>query len=100
MPYKNIEDTRAAQRRYAKSDKGRNRQRAYMRMYRARMTAEEKAEQRHKDAAYQRRKKAADKFDREFNGLPENMICCNPNCNNPQVSDQFGPTGLCAEHQI
>ena len=45
-----------------------------------------------------RRIRAADKFDKEFSGLPDHMICCNPRCDNPQVSDRYGPTGLCAEH--
>ena len=44
-----------------------------------------------------RRLRAADKIDREFE-MPADMSCCNPNCNNPQVSDRYGPTGLCAEH--
>ena len=45
-----------------------------------------------------RRIRAAEKFDREFDGLPTDMTCCNPRCDLPQVSDNFGPTGLCAEH--
>ena len=54
-------------------------------------------ERREYHSALKRRIRAANKFDREFE-MPADMSCCNPNCNNPQVSDRYGPTGLCAEH--
>ncbi len=47
--------------------------------------------------ALKRRLRAADKFDREFS-LDADMTCCNPRCNLPQVSDRYGPTGLCRGH--
>ena len=106
---------RRARQTPAQKERERTKAREYARKKRAAMTPE----QREADRAYhrehdrkraktperreytkqlKRRIRAADKFDKEFSGLPDDMTCCNPRCDNPQVSDCYGPTGLCAEH--
>ena len=110
------ENQRKRRARMTDGQKARRREQARLLMQakRARMTDEEKEslrawhreydkkrratpERREYHNQLKRRLRAAEKFDREFE-MPADMSCCNPNCNNPQVSDRYGPTGLCAEH--